>query len=602
MLKKVKSNKEWCSAIFRYLIMNPDKAQELNFKSEYVSDSEKIVKLFDSAYELASVSKMPYTKRMLCLAYFSRVRPEYYELYNDPTVQDVKARAEMMNEKSLIESYYDLSVEMGQTLGDDFTYGLARELVYEQSAAHIYNYYQVEFLKLNDEDRSIEEINHILRTSFDSLVEKYPLPEDSSSTYISPFDSRLMIKVNDKIFTSSSPLLNTMLSGGFTSQSVCGFLTKTAGGKSTLLFSLAADFIRNGYNVCFVNLEMNDYETNSRIISAVTGVPYKNLLANLQNEEFMADVREKWDDVAVGKYAMLSNRGKDFSKRNDARWLRNSVHALENKLARSLDRNGFKFDIIIIDYLYLMDACKTLLRNSRSDELYRQVTVEVHEFAQNDDYCVVTVFQGNREAERKLGAGEKFGLAEAGDSYAAFRDIEYAFALSRYSDVLDDKDGCLIEPLKTRHYDGERYGIYMPYLSQTMSYTISESEFIDMDDSSSNKDVSKIKKSKSSKPLEVTDVLKADPELKLIVGGTIRSVCMASKVVKNAAQQYSVIDAFAKLGWGKPKRAKDFTNPDYDYMSKKVREAIKKALAIKESGQTPEQPVVGINQFDIFSI
>ena len=287
----------------------------------------------------------------------------------------------------------------------------------------------------------------------------------------------------------------------------------------------------------------------------------------------------------------MSNRGSD-SGYTDCDWLKRRVKMLEKKIKYTKKKDDFKFDILIIDYLFLMEPKRTLLKSTLKDyEKCRRTTVEIHNFSQNEDYCVITVFQGNREAERKMSAGEKIGLEDAGDSYGAFRDIEYAFVLTRYNDLLNGKDGCLIESQKNRNHDGEKYAIYMPYVSKTMSYSLSDSERLDVSYNDDKDTKSKVVK-KVDKPLSVMEVLKADPSIKDLVGGCIYNAMVASKIVRIKGIN-EIADAFAELGWRKPATKKDFkTEPDYDKMKSQVADAIKKALSLKN--ETPGKPVLGL--------
>lgn len=258
------------------------------------------------------------------------------------------------------------------TLEDSFLDEKAAELAYngwliarEQET--------IAMIKANEDDEPSSKI--VLKC--DEIAEKYEKirPCSTSNVVFSPFDRRLRIKVDQQVMQSTISELDKYMCGGFQKRTLAGFLTTTGGGKSTLLFTLAGNMLRQGYNVAFVNLEMNDYEVNSRIISAaLQDDMYTDILYNLTDDEFMEELERKWNNKIKGVYTLISSTSNDDPyQKYDAKWLQNVLINTENKISKSRGKE-FNFDIVIIDYLFLMKPIAFGNKNERNDQTFQRLT------------------------------------------------------------------------------------------------------------------------------------------------------------------------------------------------------------------------------------
>lgn len=546
-------NRQICYAICYYLWLHPDQAETLNFRAEYLGQDsqQQLSALYSAVTQLIKKYNMSPTIATLEQAYFTVVDKTYEVAYNCPDDVDKEVYNKMQLHRSRLHSLLDNMEQQYSSLGDDFLYEKARELVIEEVTVRKFKQQQLNFVTACGERGSSiqtpDEFRNLIEKNEKTLeMYKYPDEDDEEVYIINDFDSHFAIDVSDKIFPTNCKQLNNYLCGGFHTQSLTGFLTKTGGGKTTLLVTLAADAMMNQQNVCIVNLEMNDFEIYSNMLSSITNTrTYDDVLHHLNHEDYMQMTKNEFDRLNPGIGGLFS-RTKNIKNDTctDIDWIDRKVKKLEKKIAKQYNKPDFRFDIIYIDYLYLMSPKAKMHKNARPDELYRQIVIETHQWAQDNDYAVVTVFQGNRSAEQKLNNNEEITLADAGDSYAAFRDLEYAFSVGRLSDPDNDRDGVIITPLKTRHYDGEWTPFYIPYIRGIRKYDMQLCEDYLTVKLQSNSTTAN-KKDTTNGKITISELLDAMPECEHIVGGTVVNAMRDSKKVykantDNLREEYSI--------------------------------------------------------------
>jgi len=366
--------------------------------------------------------------------------------------------------KSIVDQLYKTSLEIMQSLEDPFLEEKATEIAYNGWIMAK----EIEIKEYIVKNRGEESYSKIV-AECDKISERYEKtrPCSTSNVVFSPFDRRLRVKIDQQVMRSTITELDKYLCGGFQKSTLCGFLTTTGGGKSTLLFTLAGNMLRQGYNVAFVNLEMNDYEVNARVISAtLQDDPYTDILYNLTDDAYMEGLERKWDERIKGVYTLISSTSNDDPyQKYDAKWLQNVLLSTENRISRSRGTE-FHFDIVVIDYMFLMKPIAFGNKNERNDQTFQRLTQDVHKMCQVNNWCGITVFQTNRSGEENQEMGKALGFANFGDSYASNRDIDYQFSFRRSK----EKGGIILDCLKSRPYDGEWEPFTLRYETKWMCY------------------------------------------------------------------------------------------------------------------------------------
>jgi hypothetical protein len=589
-------NPVWCRAIFKHLLTNPELIQKFSFRSEYFN--KELERLFDVVHSYLNKNEgTVYSLNVIYAAYFDYIMPDLRPIYyaDDKTIYGQDQLDKLTHILTTLRSLYDAIEESYSTLSPIFIEEKLKELVQQAVITKRLLEQQTAYLILNKDCESTDDFVNKMAIEYDRIERTYAMPDVQSDIYLDVFDNRLRVEIDDSTFPSMISPLNEYLVGGFRKQAVYGFLTKTGAGKSTLLITLASDALRQGHNICYVNLEMNNHEVSSNIMSALSEKKtYKDILHNLTNDAFMDDLKNEIGAYTTNHFTIINNSS---DVKCDFKWLKKKVKSVEKELSKKTNTD-YKFDFIMIDYLYLMETVRSLYKNSRTDEMYRQLAIEMHKFCQEENYCGITVFQGNRGAEAKINAGERITLADGADSYGAFRDIDYAFSIQRDK----ERDGILIDRLKSRQYDGTKNEmIFVPYSSFGRKYESMLAEFVEIED-----DVQAVKRGRPvgsrnrQYEIEVKDVLEADRSLiRNMPLGTIMGVCNESEKVKNTTFD-KLKSICAENGWSYMTKD-DFQNPDYAAMRNQVKRAIDLALHKNETpGRVIMSNDINISGKDLF--
>ena len=568
----VKTNPKWIAAIFRYAVEHPELISKYHLNDEYFPDN--ILRYYAPIkhYYLDVYGQVTFSQRLLEEAYFTYVKPDLKDAYFNGTKDLLPEEKKKEFEREL----FNISVLFDETrdvnnLGPDFIEDKMKQLVCQEAIFSRAATLNRTITTLREEDLSSEEYTEKIREIEETTLRKYQLPSANDEIIHDIFtDPSIRIKVDTRKFPSLITPLNEYLTGGFRRQATYGFMTKTGSGKSTFMITLAADALQSGLNVAYVNLEMNSYEVAANIMSALSRkFSYTDVLENLSDDSFINSVHDE-----VGCYIdnHLTYIGWSSEDRCDMKWLKNQLKNSELYKAKKTDNPDFKFDIVLIDYLFLMEPSQKMMKNARSDEKYTQLAREVHKLSQEECYCVITVFQSNRGAESKLNSGGIITLDDTGDSYGANREIEYCFGIQR--DM--DNDGVLINRLKSRHYDGDKTDlIFIPYDRRGRRYDSMNARFVTMEEVvervNEKGDRKRGRQPKYPDGLRIEEFLTKYPKFCEYPAGTISIAFSSCEGVIKSCKVKEVIES---LGY-KPK-TKDDVPADFDY--EKAKEEIKKAV------------------------
>lgn len=575
----IQNNPVWCRAIFKLLLTQRDLIAKYNFRPKYFpKELSRLFEVMDDYMDRNPGTE--YSQKLIEAAYFDRVRPELRDVYyadeQDKPVHG-KDRVDMLNQTLCVISSLYISIEEAYSnLTTEFIEDRLDELVKQCSIFYKLEDYMTAYTQLSSECQTTDEYVNKMNDCFERAARDYQIPDVHTDVYMDIFDERLRVEIDDRTYPSMIYPLNEYLVGGFRKQAAYGFMTKTGGGKSTFLVTIASDAIRQGCNVCYVNLEMNDYEVSSNIMSALSEKhSYKEIIRNMKDDALWTDLKSEIGCYVNNHFSLIN---KSADRKCDMKWLRNKLKSVEQDLSKETGTD-YKFDMVFVDYLNLMEPVKSMMRNSRSDEMYRQLAVEFHNMCQDEKYCGITVFQTNRGAESKIRAGERIGLDDISDSIKAINDLDGCFSIQRDT----ERDGILIGKCKVRQYDGVRDDlIFVPYNSFSRRYDSVESEFVETVSVTDSEGNTKRGRPKKEFDITVMDVLEAVPSLSSKIPlGTIVNACNSSdKVEKTTYDKMS--NRFNELGW-RIVTKDDFEKPDWAALKSEVMSAIEVALNKKHS-------------------
>lgn len=267
------------------------------------------------------------------------------------------------------------------------------------------------------------------------------------------------------------PELNELSNGGLRKKTLSCLLAGTGVGKSAMMCYLAGEWLKMGYNVLYITLEMSEYQVQERIDANLMNVPIDEL-KKLSEKEFMS----KMDSI------QNKTNGRFVTKQYPT----SSAHTGHFKvlLKELQQKQGFVPDIIIGDYINISASARyKSLAGVNSYSLVKAIAEEWRALAVEYNVPFLTATQVNRDsmnstAPDMTSTSESFGLPMSLDLFIAIVTDE----------SLQEQKEQILHCLKSRFGDKSRvssmrvgidfslmrYYSKMPGLSEEVHVPVSE--------------------------------------------------------------------------------------------------------------------------------
>lgn len=174
---------------------------------------------------------------------------------------------------------------------------------------------------------------------------------------------------------------NMITKNGLPRKSLSCFVLPTGGGKTAIFCSLAADYLRQGYNVLFITLELAKEILETRIDANITNTSIDEL-EKIDLQEYIQKCKDGYD-----------NKGKIIVKEFPTSSVNTSaVSALISELKQ---KKGFVPDVIFLDYINLINPTRKV-----DDSSYTQIKAAAEELrgiCVKNNMVGITGTQINRE-------------------------------------------------------------------------------------------------------------------------------------------------------------------------------------------------------------
>lgn len=118
-------------------------------------------------------------------------------------------------------------------------------------------------------------------------------------------------------------------------------------GKTALALALTQAYAQSGKGVCFVSLEMGDYSLAQRLMSSLSGVPYRNIRRGAYSAEQGSDLKRAFNDLSGWPIEIVQGHVRDVTGILSA--ARRVQKAMETRVPGGLR-------VLIVDYLQLVRA------------------------------------------------------------------------------------------------------------------------------------------------------------------------------------------------------------------------------------------------------
>jgi len=184
-----------------------------------------------------------------------------------------------------------------------------------------------------------------------------------------------------KKFKSHLSEFNLVCGGGIEPKALSLLVGDTHSGKTMSMVSLGASYVRNGYNVLYVTLEMSE-EKISQLFDANFIDMEINDIPSLTYDNFHSSVKSSWQDghgdLFIREFPTAG------AGTNDIRNLCNELKIKE----------GFEPDILIVDYVNLMRSDR--YSNADSYTMIKSIAEELRGLMVDMGYAGLTATQLNR--------------------------------------------------------------------------------------------------------------------------------------------------------------------------------------------------------------
>ena len=185
-------------------------------------------------------------------------------------------------------------------------------------------------------------------------------------------------------FSSGYEYIDFCLGGGFSAKALYVFLGQPKVGKTLWLGNIATQAIRASNNVALITLELSDRKYMKRLGANLLNVKMSEYKECSDNESLL---KKKITNLAFDN---LRTPGELYVKEFPTSQA--SAIDVENWLTKVEQINGFKFKIIIIDYINIMKNW----RNPNSENTYmkiKQIAEDLRAAAQRNEWAIVTATQ-----------------------------------------------------------------------------------------------------------------------------------------------------------------------------------------------------------------
>jgi archaellum biogenesis ATPase FlaH len=373
-------------------------------------------------------------------SYISEFVTEYNTLPNDQVIEYNASSDKNLNDSELeeiFEKWNEIKDVDCDNVTNEWLYNITEEWCKERAIFLAVS----ESIGIITDEKNKHKKNEIpdllkdaLSVSFDTNV-GHDFIEDSKSRY------EYYHKKESKI-PFDIDMLNKITKGGFTHGTLNLFLGGTNSGKTLFMCHLAAGYLKQGYNVLYITLEIAEELIAQRID------------ANLMDMK-MADVPLLDQDKYLGKIDKIRKKtiGQLKIKQYPPAAVNiNHFRALLNEL--NLKKN-FNPDIIIIDYLGITASAR-IKSSENSFSYYKSVAEEMRGLAVERRVPIITNHQFNRSGQYNTDVD----LENISESHGISMTADFMAAIIVSEEFLEEKK-VMIKQLKSRYNDPNYYNKFM---------------------------------------------------------------------------------------------------------------------------------------------
>lgn len=250
-------------------------------------------------------------------------------------------------------------------------------------------------------------------------------------------------------FESNLTILNTVCDGGVERKTLNLLMAPTNTGKTSAMISLAAGYLRRGYNVLYITCEMSEENIRQRIDANFLDIPI-NDIPRLPKELYIKRMQQ---------FASIAKSNLYVKEYPTASANVNHIRALLDALAT---KEKFVPDIVFIDYLNIMTSVR--IKSGQSYEISKAIAEELRGLMVHYNLAGWSATQTNRGGD---GASD-LDLTDTSESYGVPMTVDMQIAVIQTPALLEQKRQ-LWKVLKTRYSEMKGYKFAVEHDFKTCS-------------------------------------------------------------------------------------------------------------------------------------
>jgi replicative DNA helicase len=209
-------------------------------------------------------------------------------------------------------------------------------------------------------------------------------------------------------FSTGIKGLDNIFAGGLETKSLSIIMSGTSAGKTSSMCGMTANFLRSGYDVLYITLEMAEEKIAQRVDANFLNVDINDvpLMKEKNYNSQLMQLKEK----TAGRLVIKEYPPATISVAN----IRHLLEELKVKL-------DFVPKIIVVDYLNLLLSVR--IKGDNMYSIVKSIAEELRGLAVEKDFCILSATQGNRQTNDEnnsdmdlTNVSESIGLAATCDA------------------------------------------------------------------------------------------------------------------------------------------------------------------------------------------
>ena len=308
-------------------------------------------------------------------------------------------------------------------------------------------------------------------------------------------DLQDLLEETNSHISSTWSWLDKQLGGGFlqNDKSLTVFSGQSNVGKSAFLGSVSCNIAKQGYNVLLVTLEMSRTKYVRNLTAHFSNIEPRELVDN--KDKYVASVSDIKGEIIVVELP--------------------TSETTTNHIKTIIKRLDFSIDVIVVDYLSLMQPNKGMRKNDMSYERTKYIAEELRDLSGNLKLPVITAHQFNREGYNK----DKPNLTHNSGSLGLGNTADTIIAISRTEE--DIENGFVrLTSLKSRETmprDSQIMNADYAHINFTPVSTTEEKALLDSveDEPAKPKDISVSVEDRVNNPLQELNTIRSIEDKKM---------------------------------------------------------------------------------------